>query len=48
MVWLVAAQYNNNGDGEGGGPTLLCKGKTYERNNLLLDLLRQRDDLEEQ
>jgi len=48
MVWLAAAQYNNNGDGEGSGATRSGKAKTYERHNLLLDLLRQRDDLEEQ
>ena len=30
------------------GPRRSRKAATYERNNLLLDLLRQRDDLEEQ
>jgi len=33
--------------GKGSGPRLCSKGKTYERHNLLLDLLGQRDDLEE-
>jgi hypothetical protein len=30
------------------GPRRSRRAATYERNNLLLDLLRQRDDLEEQ